>query len=353
MIDFGREGWIGKSLLLLLLFSPPVRPASAQEEPPARTVLWHLGFDDDVFGGSDDFFTAGWSLQRHSSAVDSWDGLNLSRPSRWIADFVPGLSGGDGRRVRKGIGLNQIIQTPEDLSRTDLIQDDVPYAGVLGVANSWMVLDNDGLNAFQIYLGMLGPASMAEQVQCFVHSDLGFGEDPMGWDNQLGNEPIVNLNYALARKIAGTGGERKGLGADLSYTGNLGLGNLFTHAQIGLEARLGWRLPEGFAPLPDVIGRGIIMDPVLDGPLPGETRFYFSAVARNSLMAYTALLDGNLFQDSHSVDYDRYVAQILLGAHLEHGAFGIHFTFYFSSNPVRALKTSSPSWGNLSVEYRF
>ncbi len=352
MINFEGGRWLGKSLALFLLFVLSGHVALAQEEPRDKSVLWHFGFDNDLFTGSDDFFTAGWDIQRHSPAVDSWDKLNLSKPSRWIADFVPGVSGADGRRVRKGFGVSQIIQTPEDLSQTALIEDDVPYAGVLGFANSWMALDQDRLNAFQIYLGMLGPASMAEQVQSFVHTDLGLGEDPMGWDNQLGNELIVNLNYALARKIVGTGVSRKGFGSDLAYTADFGLGNLFTQAQAGLEARLGWGLPKGFVPIPDVAGRGALLDPILDGSLPG-TRFYFSAVARGSLLAYTVLLNGNTFQDSHSVDYDHYIAQILLGAHLEHGAFGIRFTFYFSSNPAQDLGTSDLSWGNLSMDYRF
>jgi len=346
-----------KSFLAALLLSFPLASlcplALAQEALQDRPVLWSLGFDDDIFGGSDDFFTGGWSLQRHSPGAVSWDELNLSKPSRWIAGFVPGISGGEGQRVRRGMGLNQIIQTPEDLGETELIVDDVPYAGVLGLANSWTALSDERINVFQIYLGVLGPASMAEQVQTFLHTDLGMGTDPMGWDNQLGNEPVVNLNYMLSRKIGHVGVYRSGFGADLSYTGDVGLGNLFTQAQVGLQARLGWWLAEGFAQNPNIAGRGVVVDPVLGSPLPGKTRFYFSVGARGTLLAYTALLDGNTFKDSHSVDYDPYFAQLLLGAHCEHGAFGIHFTLFFSSNPVQDLMASEPSWGNLTMGYRF
>ncbi len=336
-------------ILILLLFAAFSSSTFAQE----KSVLWSLGFDNDLFGKSDDFFTAGWSLQRHGVAATSWDELNLSKPSRWIADFVPGISGGDGQWLRKGIGLNQIIQTPADLKETELIVNDVPYAGVLGVANSWTALSDNRINAFQIYLGILGPASLAEQVQTFVHTDLGMGTDPMGWDNQLSTELIINLNYLLARKIGRIGEIQKGFGADLSYAGDVGLGNLSTQAQIGLYARLGWRLSEGFSQVSDVAGRGIIMNPVLGEPLSGKTQFYFSLGVRGTLMAYTVLLDGNTFQDSHSVDYDHYFAQILLGTHLVHGAWGVHFTLYFNSNPVQDLMTSEPSWGNISVDYRF
>jgi len=355
MIVLTSKLWTGFWVVVLLpfLFASLCSSVIAQEAPQDRSVLWSLGFDDDIFGGSDDFFTGGWSLQRHGPAVRSWDELNLSWPSRWIVHFIPGISGGQGQWVRRGMGLNQIIQTPENLGETELIVNDVPYAGVLGLANSWAALSDERINVFQIYLGMLGPLSMAEEVQTFFHNDLGLGTDPKGWDNQLGNELVVNLNYMLSRKIGHVGQCHSGFGADLSYTGDVGLGNLFSQAQAGLQARMGWRLAEGFAQNPDIAGRGVLVDPVLGRPLPGKTRFYFSAGMRATLLAYTVLLDGNTFKESHSVDYDPYFAQLLLGAHCERGAFGIHFTLFFSSNPVQDLMASEPSWGNLTVGYRF
>jgi hypothetical protein len=285
--------------------------------------------------------------------VASWDDLKLTGVSRWIAGFVPGVSGGDGLWLRKGIGLGQVIQTPEDLSQTALIEDDVPYAGVLGIANSWIALNDDRLNAFQVYLGVLGPASLAEQVQTIVHSDLNMGEDPMGWDNQLENEPLINLNYSIARKIGSIGTKYTGWGADFAYGGSAGLGNLFTQAQLGLQTRFGWRLSEGFTHIPDVAGRGIIMDPVLGGPPPGTSQFYFSAVLRGAVTAYTVLLDGNTFEDSHSVDYDPGLAQFVFGTHYARGALAFHVSIYLSSNPVEDSTKSELSWANFSLDYRF
>ncbi len=337
-------------LLLLALVFPVWGGEQGASE---KEVLWRFEFDNDFFGGSDDFFTAGWSIQRHGPAVASWDELKLSKPSRWIAGFVPGISGGEGLSVRRGMAFGQIMQTPADLSQTALIEDDLPYAGVLGVANSWAALNDDRLNVFQVYLGMLGPASFAEEVQTFIHVDLDMGEDPMGWDNQLSNELLVNLNYAMARKIVSVGEKRTGFAADLSYGGSLGLGNLYTYGQVGLQTRFGWRLSEGFAHIPDVAGRGVVVEPMLGGPPPGKTQFYFSTVVRSALVGYTVLLDGNTFEDSHSVDYDPGIVQLVVGTHFMRGAFGAHFTLFLSSNPVKELESSTPSWGNISVDYRF
>ncbi len=317
-------------------------------------VLWRFTFDNDLGRQSDDFFSAGWSFQRHSTNVDSWDDLKLSSPSRWIANFVPGIGERDGLRLRKGIGLGQIIQTPADLTESALIEDDVPYAGALGIANSWLAFNNDRLNAFQVYLGVLGPASYAEEMQKFIHNDLNMGTDPKGWDNQLENELLINLNYSILRKIAQLGVNQKGFAADLAYSGDLGLGNLFTQAQLGLQSRFGWRLPEGFSEIPDVAGRGIIMDPVLSGEAYGnKARFYFSAAVRGSVIGYTVLLDGNTFEDSHSVEYDPYMAQLIMGMHYNYGRLGLHLSGFYGSNPAADAVSSDISWGNFSMDYRF
>jgi hypothetical protein len=333
---------------------PVVEVCAEQISKADDRVLWRFAFDNDLGRQSDDFFSAGWSFQRHSAGVDTWDDLNLSKPSRWLANRVPGIGERDGLLLRKGIGFGQIIQTPSELSESALIEDDVPYAGALGIANSWVAFNNDRLNAFQVYLGVLGPASYAEEMQKFIHNDLNMGTDPKGWDNQLENELLINLNYSIIRKIAQYGLNKKGFAADLSYSGDLGLGNLFTQAQLGLQSRFGWRLPEGFSEIPDVAGRGIIMDPILSGQTPGnKSQFYFSAAVRGTVVGYTVLLDGNTFEDSHSVQYDPYMAQLILGMHYIHGRIGLHLSGFYASNPAEDSVSSDISWGNFSLDYRF
>lgn len=63
-----------------------------------------------------------------------------------------------------------------------------------GWSESWSAFDNQRFNAFQIYVGVLGPYSLAEQFQTQVHKWVD-SEKPLGWDNQLKTEPLLNLNY--------------------------------------------------------------------------------------------------------------------------------------------------------------
>ncbi len=314
--------------------------------------LFRFEFDNDLVGDSDDFFSAGWSLQLHHPAASSWDDLDLVGASDWITSHVPGLSSDGDVFVRRGWSIGQVIQTPSDLSETELIVDDVPYAGTLGLSSSWTVLNDDKLNAFQIYIGMVGPASFAEEVQTFVHVDLDMGSEPMGWDNQIDNEPLFNLNYLVARKLARTG-DADGLSADLSAGGSVALGNFFTSAQCGLQGRFGWNVPGGFTHAPDLSGRGIALDPTLEPAGYDKTRFYFTAIARGTAVAHTVLLDGNLDGDSHSTDYEPTLGQVITGMHYSKGSIGAHFNVYLTTNPAEDTSKSDLVWANLSVDYRF
>src|SRR5262245_33644592 len=160
--------------------------------------MFRFEFDNDNFLGSDDAFSAGWSFQLHSNLMDTWNPAYAS----WIGRF-PGLGddGSGGRVARWAYGLTQIIITPADVSIAEPQPEAAPWAGILGVYASFSAYDNRRLAALQLYLGCMGPCSYAEQVQTFIHEDLGFGTPPEGWDNQLVNQVLGNVNYEYRYKI--------------------------------------------------------------------------------------------------------------------------------------------------------
>ena len=96
--------------------------------------------------------------------------------------------------LRSSFAIGQSMFTPDDLSATEVVEDDRPYAG-------WLYFDI-GLTAntaarrdlLSLSLGVVGPASYAEQVQTEFHRVINapIGE---GWDNQIRNEPAAMLTY--------------------------------------------------------------------------------------------------------------------------------------------------------------
>jgi hypothetical protein len=345
-----------------LLVGLVATPALAAERPPKdpwSLRLFRFEFDNDTFLGSDDSFSAGWSFQLHSRLMDQWGGGLRG----WIGK-VPGLGDdGEGRRIVRWAGaLTQIILTPSDITIETPQPDDVPWAGVLAATSAWSSYDNRRLGGMQFYLGCMGPCSGGEQVQKFIHEDLGFGDPPEGWDNQLVNEWLANVNYEFRYKLLAAEETRYAPGrfaADLSTGAMAGVGNAATLVRGDLEFRFGWGVPMGFTKIPDFAPLGLTLDPVyLDPgrPLPDLKRWrgYFNVVARLTWFGHVAPFEGGEtvnggFHPEISPIPGR--EQALLGAHVVRVPIGFHLTYYRYLDSQEF--SSGRDWVNLTFEYRY
>jgi outer membrane protein LpxR len=323
--------------------------------------MFRFEFDNDSFLGSDDAFSAGWSVQVHSRLDDTWH----PGYAKWIGRF-PGLGddGKGGRIVRWAVGVGQIIITPTDISIETPQPDDAPWAGILGAAVSWSAYDNQRLGALQFLLGCMGPCSGAESVQKFIHNDLGFGEPPEGWDNQLVNQALANVNYEYRYKVVADDPDDYMPGRfanDFSVAGQVGLGNLATFMWAQAEYRFGWGVPMGFTKAPDVPGLGIMLDPVYFdpvGPRPvvSPWRSYFTLVGRATYYNYLAPAEGGeTVNGGEHPGFDTKPGrlQALVGYHLARVPFAFHLTYFRYFNQADTGVDSAIDWINLSFEYRF
>jgi hypothetical protein len=346
-------------------FSPVAAAAEDKPEKPKKDPwtlkMFRFEFDNDSFIGSDDAFSAGWSFQWHSNLMDRWDPAYAG----WIGK-VPGLGDdGQGRRiVRWAYALSQIIVTPKDVSIAEPQPMDAPWAGLLGLTGTWSAYDNRRLGAIQVYLGCMGPCSFGEQVQTFIHEDLGFGEPPQGWDNQLSNKALANLNYKYSYKLLADDLADYVPGRfaqDFGVGGQAAAGNLATHVAAELEYRFGWGVPMGFTKIPDPPGFGLVLDPVYldpEQPLGGDLyrwRFYFNVVARAMYIAYLSPAEGGPTESGYNhPKLEPYPGERvgLFGIHLTRVPFSVHVTYYrYFGGPEDV--DSKTDWVNFSFEYRY
>jgi hypothetical protein len=336
---------------------------AAPEEPPKSFFdlkLFRFEFDNDIFLGSDDAFSAGWSFQLHSRLMDTWNpGF-----AGWIGK-VPGLGddGQGGRVVRFAVGLSQIMVTPNDTTIAAPQPNDAPWAGLLGATGTWSSYDNERLAALQIYVGCMGPCSQVEDVQKFVHNQLGMGDDPKGWGNQLSNQALGNVNYQYIHKLYVADPSRYAFGrfaTDLAAGAQVGLGNLDTFARGDLEFRFGWGMPMGFSKVPDPPGIGTALDPVYfepGRPVPDlrHWSYVFNLVLRAAWINYLAPAEGGETESGydHPSLEPPGKAEAIAGVHLVRVPFGIHLTYFrYLDNPEPDIQ-SSLNWVNFSFEYRF
>lgn len=326
------------AVALALVPATPARAGGSGACAPEHTVRWRGGtlrLENDLFTGTDRNYTNGVSLNLVSRDIPG-----RLRPEclpaalRWYAAFIKLADRGfwaeadrpdDSQNVV--VRLGQSMYTPADYTRTDLIADDRPYAGLLYAGLAWnrrvhpRDADYEMLDTREVTLGIIGPWSLAEQSQDLVHKLRGF-ERFRGWDNQLHNEPAFQV--AMERKFkpwSGAGAVRAGWGSDVIGSYALRLGNIETAASAGVEWRAGWNIPNDFGSYPIRPGTenrppSIASDPRATqphstrAPRPG-THAFVNVEAK--AVAWDFSLDGNLFGSSHHVTRRPWVAQAAAG----------------------------------------
>lgn len=317
--------------------------AEAESDRGVFTAQW----ENDLLAGTDRHYTNGIRFSYVSPSVR--DQLP------WAADALEWLYPFDRRaNARFGVALGQSIFTPGDIATPALIVDDRPYAGWLYLGFSlhaeaaqplWGT-DVDFLDTLQLNVGVVGPWSLAEQTQTFVH-DLINVQEPEGWDNQLGNEPGVAL--ILERKWRTPPLTFAGLEADALPSVTASLGNVQTSAGVAAMVRLGDNLDVDYGPpniSSNLTGREFFER------VQGGLAWYVFAGASGRAVAHNIFLDGNTFQSSHSVDKKYVVGDLQAGAAVIFDNWRLAFTYLLRSKEFDG-QDEPDRFGALSLSVRF
>ncbi len=317
--------------------------SALHDHPPAV----NFRVDNDLFGGTqqDQGYTNGAMLTLVSpNLADYTADPCLPAPARWLNRHLERLQPGGFEQQNMIFSLAQGLFTPTDNTRTDLIADDRPYAGVLLANFGYNARNGSRLRTTQLALGMVGPSAQGKQVQDAVHNLLG-DEKFMGWDNQLHDEPVFRLLHERMRRWPADG-NAGGWGWDAIGHGGGALGNLATYANGGAEVRFGWKLPDDFGSSP-TRPAGENTAPTRGGRVPGWSWHLFAAAdARWVLRDIT--LDGNTFRRSHHVDKRPAVADIGYGVAVMRGKWKFALARYHRTREFDEQK-ELPVFGSFTI----
>lgn len=333
-------------MLLMTAMSPvPLTASDVGERDPAEcaaedVVSFRGGtvrLENDLFVGSDRNYTNGVAVTAVSRDIPgAFRPECLPIPVRAHARLIqaanPGFfSAPDGSDDAQNVVVKfgQSMFTPEDPQRTDLINDDRPYAGLSYAGLAWNRRSHapgalrETLDTSEITLGVIGPVSLAEQSQNVVHDAIG-SDRFLGWSHQLRNEPAFQLAYERkSREYKGADATISGFSHDLIRLYGLRVGNIETSATAGIEGRAGWNLPNDFGSYPirpsaenrppsaAVYRARGAKDPKVRDTLTGVHVF---GTIEAKLVAWDFSLDGNLFRSSHHVTRRPWVVQAAVGA---------------------------------------
>ncbi|HEX8222512.1 MAG TPA: lipid A deacylase LpxR family protein [Allosphingosinicella sp.] len=225
--------------------------------------------------------------------------------------FLPGIShsdwcrlicGGDALergKVDAGFAIGQNMYTPQDILNPAPQPNDRPWAGhlygsrIARISYLQNSLEAQRQDRIEVSLGIVGPAALAGETQIEFHRLIG-ADHPAGWDNQLRNEPILQLRYDVALRWPNEDGGH----ADLIPLVRMNVGNAVTSLEAEITGRIGWNL-SGFGVQPIVA-----YAPVPHDVAPAESarrprwRSSGSLFVRGGVkaVAHNIFLDGNSFE---------------------------------------------------------
>ncbi len=272
-------------------------------------TLWSMWENDGgpprFYASSDRYYTNGAALAL--TAQPDW--------AKYLADAMP-FNEAFENDSRAGVGfvMGQLMFTPDRLTRTAVIRDERPYAGYLYGGMYWQratgtsAADAATLDHFEVNVGLIGPSSLAEDVQNSIHRFVNT-TDPRGWDNQLKDEPTVQ--FYLRKKWRTAPASLELFGSELQHQiipqVGLAAGTVYRHMHGDLTMRLGVNLPDDFGP-----PRVADLPTAFTAPANGFSLYGYSRFGMR-LVEHNTLIEGNNWRSSHGRDAEVWVGDLQLG----------------------------------------
>lgn len=298
-----------------------------------------ITFENDVFTGRDDGYTNG---VRASWTTGADDIPLLLEP---LARAIPSFPVEGRKRVSYAIG--QSMFTPRDVSTTALQTSDRPYAGWLYGTVGLISDTGRQYDTLELTLGMVGPASLAEPTQKFVHEHITDSPRPMGWHHQLDNEPGIIVSYDRKWRSYY---QFSALGHGVDFTPHMGasLGNIQTDARVGATFRIGRNLPTDYGPpriRPSISGSDFFIPTRRLG-------WYLFAGTEGRFVARNIFLDGNTFSDSHSVDKENWVGDVQFGLAVTYKDWRAAYTHVMRTREYET-QVNPETFGAFTISHQF
>lgn len=243
------------------------------------------------------------------------------------------------------ISAGQMIFNPISGYRPDPTTQDRPFAGYLyvGAAINWYHTDEQVLRA-GVQIGTIGPNSLAQAGQEFLHTTIGFYE-PDGWEYQIKNEAALNASLQYARLLQRADNKK----TDFSFDGYINAGTTFSGAGAALLFRAG-----NIEQLFNSASYDARIGTKQAQTLVQRNEFFFYAKPQLNFVAYDATVQGSLFENNSLVTYGikPIVFAQQLGVNYSTGRLTLDFNVLFKTKEIKST-ASAHQYGSITANYRF
>ena len=244
--------------------------------------------------------------------------------------------------------LGQNMYAPSDLTKSYHIKGDRPYCGMLygGVGYEFFKdPESPWTHYAELDMGIIGPGAMCKDTQTAIHKLLGCRK-PMGWDNQLHNEFVVNgqwwtkYNWYLCDYVA------------LVPRAGLLVGTVQDAAEVGCDLKVGWNMRR-YASSGDKESGNTIMFSAPSGASSWYDKlsaWIFAGVGERYYL-YNHILEGSLFNnkdDPLGVSIERFVSEFRFGVVAKYDRFYFGYYGVLRTDEFKHQK-NAPNYGGICV----
>ncbi|WP_316815699.1 lipid A deacylase LpxR family protein [Pedobacter nyackensis] len=316
--------------LLFIILLHVVSYSYAQHD--TRNRLLQAYWDDDYINfygnGTDKAYTNGTRFTLF---------YTKNKPSHFLFERVFPKAGDSSKNVF-GFGLSQLIFTPRDIANPNFQPNDYPWSGALYATYSHYSYNEKKKYDLQteLDLGVIGPASLAEQTQKMIHKFVNY-QEPNGWDNQFRNSLMLNLNFTAEKQLLTKGNFLEVIGG-----GQVMIGTGTNAAAVYSLIRIGKMSP---------YFQGLIRHYSRSDAL-NKTQLYFVFKPRVQWVLSNAILQG---RTTANKEYYRPINNLLASY-----SFGVVLVINrFSVSSIQTTSTPwlqglySHTWGNFTFTYLF
>ena len=320
-------------ILLALGVAVTLQLGAQEELVPYQKSFFSILSDNDAYVNQyiDRYYTAGTVLSYTSKEYD-FSALWLNYLS-YRCD--------DEKLSRYEIAIQQDIYTPS-LRIGEVGIQDHPYAGFLSLD---MTLSNRRANSLEnlkLQLGVVGPASLAQYTQKFIHL---ITHNPIfqGWNTQIKNEFIINLHYEYTYKYDLF--DTPYFGMDILPALKVALGNANTFLGAGGRIRMGYNLHSDFGV--DKINTGFM------GSKPFNNNFslYIFGGLLGSYVIRDIFIEGGRY-DTARINLMPFLYDVELGVALLYKGFRFSYVFTYQSKQFKE-QPSGHNIGSIMLNFAF
>lgn len=228
-------------LLLILFFSFNVYGSNSELVPYKKHAL-SFSTENDLYAivNTDRYYTNGIRLKYISKEYDySKESNKMEWGSKVTLAFL-----NKPHITRFSLGIAQEMYTPI-LYVKDYELDAHPYGGYLYFTGGIIQRNNNMQERIYAEVGVIGPYALAKPAQDFIH-DITWSKKFQGWEDQIANEPVINIKYEILRKDYLF--QTKHISMDMINSFGASLGNGSIYGEYNFMFRLGHNLSSDFGP---------------------------------------------------------------------------------------------------------